>query len=150
MPNYVCRWPDGSLTIAAADSENELFYVLDEVGDPTSVEVHEQGIDEPLAIHFRIDGGKLLDAVLSGDSVHSALTLEGLSESLFDAVNECYPVLEKTLSDLMAENLETKESLATLGVVTNAVAKECERPLQPNSLEIPYAPSGSDNTSSDN
>jgi hypothetical protein len=39
---YLCIWPNGTITVARAANPDELFFILDEEGDPTIRVINEQ------------------------------------------------------------------------------------------------------------
>jgi len=38
MPNFLCRWPNGDLSIVGAADRNAAIIILDEIGDATEAE----------------------------------------------------------------------------------------------------------------
>ena len=52
MPTYLCRWPNGDMSLAAGETEVEVAYVLDEVDNPDAAELME--LDHAIAVHFKL------------------------------------------------------------------------------------------------
>jgi hypothetical protein len=52
MPVYLCRWPNGDVSIAAGESDVELADVLDEVDNPDAAELIQ--LDQAVAVHFTL------------------------------------------------------------------------------------------------
>jgi hypothetical protein len=51
MPVYLCRWPNGDVSLAAGESEVEVADVLDEVDNPDAAELMQ--LDHAIAVHFK-------------------------------------------------------------------------------------------------
>ncbi len=41
MNNYLAKWPNGTITILSANSISDLYYHLDEEGDPDAADVYK-------------------------------------------------------------------------------------------------------------
>ena len=52
MPVYLCRWPNGDVSIAAGESGVEVADVLDEVDNPDAAELMQ--LDHAVAVHFKL------------------------------------------------------------------------------------------------
>jgi hypothetical protein len=48
MPVYLCRWPNGDVSLAAGESEVEVADVLDEVENPDAAELMQ--LDHAIAV----------------------------------------------------------------------------------------------------
>jgi hypothetical protein len=84
MPVYLCRWPNGDLSLAAGESDLEVGDVLDEVDNPDAAELMQ--LDHAIAVHFRL-GTK------PGDEGSLPLHFEDMSEQLESSIYERgYPV----------------------------------------------------------
>jgi hypothetical protein len=84
MPVYLCRWPNGDLSLAAGESHLEVGDVLDEVDNPDAAELMQ--LDHAIAVHFRL-GTK------PGDEGSLPLHFEDMSEQLESSIYERgYPV----------------------------------------------------------
>jgi len=51
MPVYLCRWPNGDVSLAVGESEVEVADVLDEVDNPNAAEM--MPLDHAIAVHFK-------------------------------------------------------------------------------------------------
>lgn len=84
MPVYLCRWPNGDVSLAAGESEVEVADVLDEVDNPDAAELMQ--LDHPIAIHFKLGTKPDEEGTLP-------LRFEGMSEQLESSIYErAYPV----------------------------------------------------------
>src|ERR1700756_202713 len=52
MPVYLCRWPNGDVSLAAGESEVEIAEVLDEVENPDAADRME--LAHAIAVHFKL------------------------------------------------------------------------------------------------
>ena len=52
MALFICRWPNGNVSVAAGDSEFEVNDVLDEVDNPDVAELMQ--LDHAIAVHFNL------------------------------------------------------------------------------------------------
>lgn len=57
MKNYIAFWPDKSFTILSASSRKELFWKLDEEGDPCCAVVYKLPAD--FQIMSRVENGMI-------------------------------------------------------------------------------------------
>jgi len=90
MPVYLCRWPNGDVSIAAGESDVEVADVLDEVDNPDAAELIQ--LDQAVAVHFTL-GQK------PGDKGAVPLEFEGMSEELMASVYErAYPIYNEVRS----------------------------------------------------
>ena len=88
MPAYLCRWPNGDVSVVSASTEVEVADVLDEVDNPDEAELIELG--HPIAFHFRL-GDKS-----NGEEL--PLEYEGMNEDLEDSILErAYPIFNEVL-----------------------------------------------------
>ena len=69
FPPLICRWPNGDISLVAANSRTEADYILDEVENPNFAELLP--LSHPIAIHF-----SLIKKVSPGDSIRDALELD--------------------------------------------------------------------------
>ena len=80
MPNFLCRWPNGDLSIVGAADRNAAIIILDEIGDATEAELFETN---NLFINFTLT-----------DQGH--LEFESFAESFdTDVMEKCYPLILK-------------------------------------------------------
>jgi hypothetical protein len=84
MALFICRWPNGDVSVAAGDSEFEVNDVLDEVDNPDVAELMQ--LDHAIAVHFNL-GTK------PGEGGALPLRFEEMSEQLESSIYErAYPV----------------------------------------------------------
>ena len=84
MPVFICRWPNGDVSLAAGESEVEVAGVLDEVDNPDAAELMQ--LDHAVAVHFKL-------GVRPGEDGTLPLRLENMSEQLESSIYErAYPV----------------------------------------------------------
>jgi hypothetical protein len=84
MPLFICRWPNGDVSLAAGESEFEVNDVLDEVDNPDVAELMQ--LDHAIAVHFKL-GTK------PGEGGALPLRFEDMSEQLESSIYErAYPV----------------------------------------------------------
>lgn len=78
MSNFLCRWPNGDLSIISAKDRNAAIIILDEIGDATEAELFETN---NLFINFTLTD--------QGD-----LEFESFAESFdTDVMEKCYPLI---------------------------------------------------------
>jgi hypothetical protein len=76
---YVAEWPDGTISIVSAESKNDLFWKLDEEGDPTGAKISKIKIDKDNCdIHITTD-----------------LSMKKNKPKLDWWVGECHPIYNK-------------------------------------------------------
>lgn len=93
LPPLICRWPNGDISLVAAESRTEADYVLDEIQNPDCAELLP--LNHPIAIHFS------LKRASPGDSVTDALELDdpAFNEALVKSIGtRAYPVLNEVLA----------------------------------------------------
>ena len=93
MPVYLCRWPNGDVSLAAGESEVEVADVLDEVDNPDGAELMQ--LDHAIAVHWKL-------GTRPGEEGTLPLRFEGMSEQLESSIYErAYPVYDevRTKSD---------------------------------------------------
>ena len=84
MPVFICRWPNGDVSLAAGESEVEVADVLDEVDNPDAAELMQ--LDHAVAVHFKL-------GARPGEEGTLPLRYENLSEQLESSIYErAYPV----------------------------------------------------------
>jgi hypothetical protein len=84
MPIYLCRWPNGDVSIAAGESEVEVADVLDEVDNSDAAELMQ--LDHAVAVHFKL-------GTRPGEEGTLPLRFEDMSEELQSSIYErAYPV----------------------------------------------------------
>ena len=84
MPVYLCRWPNGDVSLAAGESEVEVADVLDEVDNPDAAELMQ--LDHAIAVHFKL-------GTRPGQEGTLPLRFEDMSEQLESSIYErAYPV----------------------------------------------------------
>jgi hypothetical protein len=57
--NYLINWPNGTISIITADNSDELFWRMDEEGDPTSPDVEIYVLPEYFHIGTQLIDGKI-------------------------------------------------------------------------------------------
>ena len=93
FPSLICRWPNGDISLVAAESRTEADYVLDEIQNPDGAELLP--LNHPIAIHFS------LKRASPGDSITDALELDhpAFNEALEESIGtRAYPVLSEVLA----------------------------------------------------
>jgi hypothetical protein len=84
MPVYLCRWPNGDISLAAGKSGVEVADVLDEVDNPDAAKLIE--LDHAIAVHFKL-------GTRPGEEGMLPLLFEDMSEELESSIYErAYPV----------------------------------------------------------
>ena len=84
MPAYLCRWPNGDMSLAAGESEVEVADVLDEVDNPDAAELLRLG--HAIAVHLKL-------GTRPGEEGTLPLRFEDMSEQLESSICErAYPV----------------------------------------------------------
>ena len=84
MALFICRWPNGDVSVAAGDSEFEVNDVLDEVDNPDVAELMQ--LDHAIAVHFKL-------GTRPGEEGMLPLRFEDMSEQLESSIYErAYPV----------------------------------------------------------
>lgn len=80
MSNFLCRWPNGDLSLVSAQDRDAAIVILDEIGDATEAELFETN---DLFVNFTLT-----------DQGH--LEFENFSESFdTDIMEKCYPLILK-------------------------------------------------------
>lgn len=92
MSVYLCRWPNGDISLVSGNNRLAIDDVLDEVGNPDDAEL--MPIKHAVAIHFR-----LKMKTESALTVLDCLELEGIDERLFSDLCDAYPILYGELSE---------------------------------------------------
>ena len=84
MPAFLCRWPNGDVSLAAGESEVEVADVLDEADNPDAAELMQ--LDHAVAVHFKL-------GTRPGEGGTLPLRFEDMSEQLESSIYErAYPV----------------------------------------------------------
>lgn len=97
MQNFLCRWPNGDLSIVAARDRNNAIIILDELGDATEAELFET---KNLLLDFKLD-----------EQGH--LQLQTFGEDLDDEIMEqAYPLLWKARMEDEEDNTDFPEAAA--------------------------------------
>lgn len=121
MFNFLCRWPNGDLSIVSAHDRNEAIIILDEIGDATEAELFETN---NLFINFTLT-----------DPGH--LEFENFAESFdADVMEKCYPLILKAQMEDEDETEDYTQAVIAerlrLGQVqvqeTDELAKICSLP----------------------
>ena len=115
MSVYLCRWPDGDVSIVSGKNRLAIDNVLDEVGNPDSAELIP--IRHAMAVHFR-----LREKIESAFTVPDCLEFDGFDERSFSEICDAYPILDEMLEKEDA----TQEEIAA--------AVECEKDRVGNEL----------------
>ena len=102
MPIYLCRWPDGDVSMVTAEDEDEVIDVLDEIGDPSDVTITP--FEAPLCVTLCLnDTGELMLSPDYGDN------------SMFRVWKQAYPALaavENAIDQERGSKERTPEDLA--------------------------------------
>lgn len=94
FPPLICRWPNGDISLVAANSRTEADYLLDEIDNPDRAQLLP--LSHPIAIHFS------LERISPGDSIGDAVCLDdpSFNEELLQSVCErAYPVLSQVIAN---------------------------------------------------
>ncbi|HEX8798284.1 MAG TPA: hypothetical protein VF772_06710 [Terriglobales bacterium] len=103
MPAYLCRWPNGDVSLAAGESEVEVADVLDEVDNPDAAELMQ--LDHAIAVHFKLGTVPDQEGTLP-------LRFEDMSEQLESSIYErAYPVYNEVRTKPDATAKELTEAL---------------------------------------
>lgn len=103
MPVYLCRWPNGDVSLAAGESEVEVADVLDEVDNPDAAELMQ--LDHAIAVHFKL-------GTRPGQEGTLPLRFEDMSEQLESSIYErAYPVYNEVRTKPDATAKELTEAL---------------------------------------
>jgi hypothetical protein len=117
MPIYICRWPNGDVSLAAGESEVEVADVLDEVDNPDAGELME--LDHPIAVHFKL-GAK------PGEEGTLPLCFQDMSEQLESPIYErAYPVYNEVC---MKADPTVKELTEALKHEKNPIYRKAPEP----------------------
>lgn len=90
MSVYLCRWPNGDISLVSGNNRLAIEDVLDEVGNPDGSELIP--IKHAVAVHFHLKA-----KIEPGLTVPDCLELEGIDERLFSEVCAAYPILDEVL-----------------------------------------------------
>lgn len=110
MSVYLCRWPNGDISLVSGKNRLAIDDVLDEVGNPDGAEMIR--IKHPVAVHFR-----LIEKIQSQYSIPDCLEFEGIDERSYWELRSAYPVLHEVL----------RKEDATQEQIAAAVEQEKER-----------------------
>jgi hypothetical protein len=103
MPVYICRWPNGEVSLAAGESEVEVANVLDEVDNPDAAELMR--LDHAIAVHFKL-------GTMPGEEGTLPLCFEEMSEQLESSICErAYPVYNEVCTKPDPTGKELTEAL---------------------------------------
>jgi len=103
MPVYLCRWPNGDVSLAAGESEIEVADVLDEADNPDAAELMR--LDHAIAVHFKLGARPGQEGTLP-------LRFEDISEQLESSIYErAYPVYNEVRTKPDATAKELTEAL---------------------------------------
>jgi hypothetical protein len=101
MSIYMCRWPDGDVSLIDAENEADVLLALDEIGDPSDVAITP--FEAPLFINLCLNNtGELM---LAPDQGHF----------MFRVREEAYPALaavEDAIDEERGDKERTPEDLA--------------------------------------
>lgn len=90
MKTYLCRWPNGDLSVAVGKSRLDIDFVLDQLGNADEAELIP--IEHSIAVHFR-----LKQEAEPEEAVPGYLELESFDERSLLELGQAYPVLDKAL-----------------------------------------------------
>ena len=114
MPAYLCRWPNGDVTLLNARDETEAIILLDEFDDAEFAELHRV---DSLMVDLRLGDDGQFELCDLGESTRAEI------------METAFPELSATLAsdELMAVEYESEAYLAK---VRRAVEKERKRELR--------------------
>ena len=117
MPVYLCRWPNGDVSLAAGESEVEIADVLDEVDNPDAAEL--MPLDHAIAVHFKL-------GTRPGQEGTLPLRFESMSEELECSIYErAYPVYNQVR---LKPDATTKELTEALKHEKNPIYRKAPEP----------------------
>ena len=131
---FLCRWPNGDLSIVSGRSLEEIDDVLDEVGDGHAAELTR--ITGRFGIHLTFEP----DAGETG-GVSQFLKLDSFDERSDDRLGDAYPHLHKALHSLWelehcGEDAADETVAAARAEVKQAIESEREREMDPKKLKV--------------
>lgn len=89
MKTYVCRWPNGDVSLVSAVCTDEALYTLNEAGDPRDVVVTE--VVKSIAVHFQLEARTGLLGI--GESIGLDPS-NPFSEHMNEVLCDAYPILD--------------------------------------------------------
>ncbi len=92
MKTFLARWPNGDVSLVAAESKEQACRHLDEVGDPFDINLIPLE-NKPLAVHFRLTD--------LGD-----LELEELTGAASDGLSRALPRIHAVRGELYDTNIK--------------------------------------------
>lgn len=114
MKFYLCRWPNGDVSLAAGPSRVEIDRVLDEVANADRAQMIPIKADA-FALHFRLkERAERTPGSITDLLEFPTAPMQSVSESLFHYFNEAYPVLSDAFNaevDLELTNKPTEDEI---------------------------------------
>lgn len=90
MSVYLCRWPNGDISLVVGNNRLAIDEVLDEVGNPDGAEMIR--IKHAAAVHLR-----LKDDISGSETITECLEFDGIDERSYWEICSTYPVLSEAL-----------------------------------------------------
>ena len=126
MSVYLCRWPNGDLSLAFGKNRVQIEEVLDEVGDPSCAELTR--VAHPVAVHWH-----LKERIAPNETVVDCLEFERVDERSISEVCAAYPMLDDVL---LTEHATPKEIAAAVDQETHRVEVEKEFSDDPDIADL--------------
>jgi hypothetical protein len=104
MSVYLCRWPNGDISLVVGNNRLAIDDVLDEVANPDGAEMIR--IDHAAAVHLR-----LKTDTPRRESITEYLAFEGIDEQSYWNLCKAYPILREALRN---ENATDEQIAAAL------------------------------------
>lgn len=122
MSIYLCRWPNGDISLVSGSNRLTLDEVLDEVGNPDGAEMIR--IKHPVAVHLRFKSD-----ISMCETITECLEFDCIDERSYWELCSAYPVL----SEAFRKEDATEEQIAA------AFQQEMER-VNPEPPDLPEDP----------
>ena len=120
MPVFMCRWPNGDFSFVSAANKQEAVETLDEIDNAEGCPL---SVVEDFVVHFRLEEDGTIE-------------LEGFGEVTEEAVWKEYPILDKTLVQVIEKVKGESLTREDMQVIGEAVNKERER-VKPQEVQQP-------------
>jgi|SRR5579872_3638781 len=114
MSVYLCRWPNGDVSLVSGNNRLAIDDVLDEVGNPDGAEMIR--IKHPVAVHLRLKGD-----VSGHETITECLEFENIDERSYWDLCSAYPLLSEAFRK---ENVTQDEIAAALHLEKERVNPE--------------------------
>lgn len=125
---YLCRWPNGDVSLAVGRNRKEIDYILDEVSDPGAAEVSP--LQGPFGVHF-----KLKETSDDAETIFDLLEFESVNERTWMNIVDAYPLLAGAFNAEFelkkGDATPTKEQIAVARAGIEAALQEEKERLVP-------------------